>query len=41
MRVLAALMVRKAKKDGYDLYNVVILDHSSGEWKTEPDRCPL
>lgn len=40
-RVLAALMVPKAKKDGFDLDDVVILDHSSGKWKTEPDKGPL
>lgn len=38
---LAVLMVPKAKRGEFDLYNVVTLDHSSGEWKTEPNRGAL
>lgn len=38
---LAVLMVPKAKRGEFDLYNVVTLDHSSGEWKTEPNKGAL
>lgn len=38
---LAVLRVPKAKRGEFDLCNVVTLDHSSGEWKTEPNRGAL